>query len=235
MSTDEKNSIDFWPGYVDAMVNILLNLLFLAGIFTIGLVMFNAQSVLNKVQESLIKKEQKKIEKPIEEENKSVELPKVKPLIIPKIEKVVEKPKEETKIEEVVKEFRFKRKIGTATTSVVDNNSFQKIVYQKIGAKILASYEFALGEQNWTKEITLSQEVINTLQNGSMLVVMTDIDNPRLAKEAYTRIISLRTILMQKYQLAKTPEIRIIEHGLLGDESLLERNVFLVNLPNENK
>ena len=95
MSTNEKKSIDFWPGYVDAMVNILLNLLFLAGIFTIGLVMFNAQSVLNKVQETLIKKQQEKIKKPIEEE--TVELQKVKPLIIPKIEKIVLKPKEEIK------------------------------------------------------------------------------------------------------------------------------------------
>lgn len=231
MSTNEKNSIDFWPGYVDAMVNILLNLLFLAGIFTIGLVMFNAQSVLNKVQESLIKKEQRKIEEPVEEVNQLVELPKIKPIVIPK----VEKPKEEIKMEEIVKEFRFKRKVTANTISGVDTSSFQKLINQKLGVKILSSFEFGVAEQTWTKNITLSQDVINSLQNGSMLVVMTDVNNPRLAKEAYTRIISLKTILTQKYQLTKVPEIRIIEHGLLGDENLLERNVFLVNLPNENK
>lgn len=37
-----REEINFWPGYVDALINVVLNLLFLVGIFLVGLVSFNS-------------------------------------------------------------------------------------------------------------------------------------------------------------------------------------------------
>ncbi len=37
-----REEINFWPGYVDALINVVLNLLFLVGIFIVGLVSFNS-------------------------------------------------------------------------------------------------------------------------------------------------------------------------------------------------
>ena len=37
-----REDINFWPGYVDALINVVLNLLFLVGIFIVGLVSFNS-------------------------------------------------------------------------------------------------------------------------------------------------------------------------------------------------
>ena len=34
---------NYWPGYVDALTNVVLNLLFLIGVFTIGLVSLNME------------------------------------------------------------------------------------------------------------------------------------------------------------------------------------------------
>ncbi len=45
MSRKKKDKeINFWPAYVDALINVVLNLLFLVGVFTIGLVVLNGEA-----------------------------------------------------------------------------------------------------------------------------------------------------------------------------------------------
>lgn len=46
MSAMLKEETNYWPGYVDALINVLLNLLFLVGIFTVGLVTLNAEVLI---------------------------------------------------------------------------------------------------------------------------------------------------------------------------------------------
>ena len=41
----EKEEQNFWPGYLDALINVMLNLLFLVAIFAMGLVSLNLQSM----------------------------------------------------------------------------------------------------------------------------------------------------------------------------------------------
>jgi len=41
-----REEINFWPAYVDALINVVLNLLFLVGVFTIGLVSLNGEAFL---------------------------------------------------------------------------------------------------------------------------------------------------------------------------------------------
>lgn len=45
LSHDASEEINFWPAYVDALINVVLNLLFLVGVFTIGLVSLNEQAL----------------------------------------------------------------------------------------------------------------------------------------------------------------------------------------------
>lgn len=42
---DEAEEQNFWPGYLDALINVMLNLLFLVAIFAMGLVSLNLQSM----------------------------------------------------------------------------------------------------------------------------------------------------------------------------------------------
>lgn len=45
MSHGDAGDVNYWPAYVDALINVVLNLLFLVGVFTIGLVSLNAQAL----------------------------------------------------------------------------------------------------------------------------------------------------------------------------------------------
>jgi hypothetical protein len=48
MNKSLSDGVNFWPGYVDALVNVVLNLLFLVGIFTIGLVALSMDAVFTQ-------------------------------------------------------------------------------------------------------------------------------------------------------------------------------------------
>lgn len=52
MSSKRKNleAVSFWPGYVDALVNVVLNILFLVGLLAVGLVTINFQALGNSKQ-----------------------------------------------------------------------------------------------------------------------------------------------------------------------------------------
>lgn len=52
MSSGAREEINFWPGYVDALINVLLNLLFLVGVFTVGLVVLNMQAAMIQKEEA---------------------------------------------------------------------------------------------------------------------------------------------------------------------------------------
>lgn len=55
MSASAREEINFWPGYVDALINVVLNLLFLVGVFTVGLVVLNLQVAM--VQREMARQE----------------------------------------------------------------------------------------------------------------------------------------------------------------------------------
>jgi hypothetical protein len=50
MMQKNANVQNFWPGYLDALINVMLNLLFLVAIFGMGLVSINLQSLAQKTQ-----------------------------------------------------------------------------------------------------------------------------------------------------------------------------------------
>ena len=52
-----REEINFWPAYVDALINVVLNLLFLVGVFTIGLVSLNGEAFLAEQRANQIKLE----------------------------------------------------------------------------------------------------------------------------------------------------------------------------------
>ena len=46
----EPQEQNYWPGYLDALINVMLNLLFLVAIFAIGLVLLNLESFTRQNQ-----------------------------------------------------------------------------------------------------------------------------------------------------------------------------------------
>jgi hypothetical protein len=215
---DETN---YWPGYVDALINVVLNLLFLTSVFAVGFVSLNADlfAAAQKVAEAkareimalrdglvlqdhdtpLRARASARTLALIQAPNKSVQLA---PSLAPA-------PTREPQV--LVHELRFLSSPSESVTRLgvaTDNASLDGSISVELGQQRLKRVmEYAeklvdlhvLGKvvfEHQQFELPRSQ-VLPVLDasdpaDGWTLLVMTDKDNPRLMREAFERLTSVR-------------------------------------------
>lgn len=196
MSQPAHEQINYWPGYVDALVNVVLNLLFLVGVFTIGLVALNMEAIFT--QEKMMRL---KIENLFEGELNLERQQKALALLAERPNKPIQKSVVSTPMTpDVVHEVHIKAPTESAQTK---NNSStytseQIALSLSGGTDVLAQFTFEKDQFDWSESNPIASQFS---QDGKahkiLLLIITDTTNPRLAHEAYTRLVSVRSALLR--------------------------------------
>lgn len=229
MSKAAREEVNFWPGYVDALVNVVLNLLFLVGVFTIGLVSLNMEVVLAEQKLARLKVEHM-LEKDLSAESKKRALA--------LLDKLTPKPRAQPEvathaqpeIREVI--LRASHDTPTPQTAAPQQTPAQLALTASGGKRVLAQFTFHKDQFALSgNEHALSTLAENNASDKILLMVITDTTNPRLAQEAFSRLVSTRTALLQNGMDAKNISLRVIPSSqITAHPAEIEHTVFAVQL-----
>lgn len=239
----KDKEINFWPAYVDALINVVLNLLFLVGVFTIGLVVLNGEAFNQEKKIAELKvREMQATEQPPQSVRGTYGVLQAIP-VIAKISAlplaIPEKKVEREKIQ--ITEIRITNLRATAGTSIATgarSEGFQPeekglgIAQSMTAGKVLMRIDFEINQYATPKSFSPSAEM--TLPNNKFLLLcIADAKNQRMAREAFARLMAVRTSLTQAGVDAAQIAIQV---ALPTDESNLptniDRSVFVIDLQN---
>lgn len=219
--------INYWPGYVDALMNVVINLLFLVALLTVGVLMTNWEAI--ELQKTRV---QGYVQKLLHEERGQYRQEKARqlmraPLHLPPEPQVLDLPKLE------IKEFRIYRQdvvlqndsdltrkpAQPQTTkpqpiAVPSKPLVEQMAQQQTNGRIAASFTFAPEQFELPSDMPWPTAIGADTSAHWTLVVITDPSNPRLAREAFARLISVRHRMVQngipqasiKLRIAPTPD-----------------------------
>lgn len=208
MSKAAREEVNYWPGYVDALVNVVLNLLFLVGVFTIGLVSLNMEAMLAQQKLARLKVEHM-LEKDLSAENKKRALALLDKLTLkPKAPPVVETP-----VQPEIHEVYLKASNDTPIPKAVAPQQVPTQIALALsgGKHVLAQFHFQKDQFVLTgNEHTLSKLSEDNPSDSILLLIITDTTNPRLAQEAFSRLVSVRAAMVRHGLEAKNISLRVI-------------------------
>jgi hypothetical protein len=227
MSKAAREEVNYWPGYVDALVNVVLNLLFLVGVFTIGLVSLNMEAVLAQQKLARLKVEHM-LEKELSAENKKRALA--------LLDKLTAKPRPqpETYVQPEIREIVLKASHDTPApqTTAPQQTPAQLALMASGGKRVLAQFAFHKDQFTFTD----SKQALPKLSEDNatdkiLLMVITDTTNPRLAQEAFSRLVSTRTAMLHNGMDAKNISLRVIPSSQVATHPAeIDYTVFAVQL-----
>jgi hypothetical protein len=247
MSRKKKDKeINFWPAYVDALINVVLNLLFLVGVFTIGLVVLNGEAFNQEKKIAELKVRTMQLnEEPISDLGGALDILKATPVMakIPPLpplgsEKKVQRERLEI-IEIRVSNPRTLARTDTATdTRNEDIRAEEKAkgIAQSIApGKVVMRIDFDINQYTTPKNFSPSAEIVAALKNKYLLLCIADPNNQRMSREAFARLMSIRISLTQVG--VDTSQIAIQVALPAGDSPLpsnIDRSVFVIDLLNQS-
>lgn len=247
MSSILKEETNYWPGYVDALINVLLNLLFLVGIFTVGLVTLNAQALIAQRKAAELRKNE------LLQGSTGPERQLKARALLQTLPTPPERPQQAHGAEPgglyPIKEIRIKRVAASAGSADMPAreqelrhrgltlSAAQQAQEQAQGARavrepVLARFEFGINEYalaSGTPVPVALAGVLEQSEHSLVLLVETDPDNPRLAREAFARLMAVRDSLIQGGWKAHRLQIRIVAPASgAGADSRIDRSVLAV-------
>lgn len=202
--------INYWPGYVDALMNVVINLLFLVALLTAGILITNWEAI--ELQKTRV---QNYVQKLLHEEHGQYRQEKARQLMMRGPLSLPTEPQESDLPKLEIKELRIHRQDfvlqndGDPARSAEQAqakrskpfapNKFQieQMAQQQAGGRIAASISFPPEQFElplnaiWPAAIS-----VDTSPNWT-LIVITEPANPRLAREAFARLISVRNRMVQ--------------------------------------
>lgn len=222
MSSGMREEINFWPGYVDALINVLLNLLFLVGIFTVGLVVLNMQAAMIEKEQARQKvREMLEGSSPQEQQRKAkAMLEKLQPPVPP-----ASPPQTaEAQAQEVQsKEIRVRRKpvapIAEATpaeTSAAARPASlppptpEELVARLTGGRVLGHVQFGVDQFTLSDATLLPAGARADTSQSLLLVVLSEPTNPRLGREAFSRLMAVRQQLLLTGYTAQQIQVKVL-------------------------
>lgn len=235
MSSGAREEINFWPGYVDALINVLLNLLFLVGVFTVGLVVLNMQAAMIQKEEA-----KQEIREALQGTQSAQQKKKVKELLDKlKPAPTVEEPPQAAE-ELTSKEIRIKRRqAGDAvqpsdaqtpqTASIGRLPSPQEVIEQITKGRVVGRVPFGMDQFTLPDPAVLPANVLGDTTQNLQLVVLSEPSNPRLAREAFSRLVAVRNGLTGAGFATKQLQIKVLarpEAAVVPAD--VELSVFLV-------
>lgn len=223
MTQDESGEINYWPAYVDALINVVLNLLFLVGVFTIGLVSLNQQALfaeqeankrkLETLQETRSQQERQNM---VKEMLRALPTPPPPPpLPVTPVAPVVPKF-EQPQITEIKLKAAPKAQGGTdiEIAKAASNTSITS-VEQYVSSTLAAGGElsrisFEINQYAKPPEWVWPNEVKpRVTQRVWSLYVLADPSNVRLSREAFERLMFVRSTLLKAGALPENVQMKV--------------------------
>jgi hypothetical protein len=239
VSQNKFDEVNYWPAYVDALINVVLNLLFLVGVFTIGLVALNAEALFTEQKATKLKvdammaahsdRERQKLAEQLWRTLKSAPKPKndIEPVIV-----AAETPR--ISIKEIhLKSETVNFKKDTTTPVVTQPTTSQQTVAQLIASLVqngvMTRIEFEINQYTLPADWVLPKSIDIASDKKWVLYVVSDPTNARLAREAFARLVSVRSALIKagaqanqiQLQVKPPPEITTVLPEI-------ERTVFVI-------
>lgn len=272
MSASAREEINFWPGYVDALINVVLNLLFLVGVFTVGLVVLNMQAAM--VQREMARQE---IRQMIEDSAPADQVRQLRaleeslrpltrgpdPVMAPPAagmasdavpnattdgraapatppttgsvppmppadpaQPVLEDPlATDMTVQQLMalpgKEIRIKRKASAVDGAAPEPSAAEaagavpvmtpeQSVAQWLAARVLAWVPFGVDQFTLSDASALPASVLEDKTQNLQLVVFSEPTNPRMAREAFSRVLAVRNGLVQSGYPIGQIQIRVL-------------------------
>ena len=242
---------NYWPGYVDALTNVVLNLLFLIGVFTIGLVSLNTE-VMNAQKkiaelESMTVVAVAQIAAPLPELRKSE---KAKPVGTPAAQQRAEPATAEIpfdRSERRIVELRFYATLsaparqaglpaialrGSEVAALPAAESPEAYVKRLVSGQLLGKLSFEPQQFVWPQAASLPELTPGASDDSWLLLMLADKENPRLLREAFSRLNSVRAAYLRAGVNGSKLRIQIdaIPLALRSDEGL-DNTVWIVKRP----
>jgi hypothetical protein len=246
MTQDESGEINYWPAYVDALINVVLNLLFLVGVFTIGLVSLNQQALfaeqeankrkLEALQETRSQQERQNM---VKEMLRALPTPPPPPPPLPATPVTPVAPKvEQPQITEIKLKATPKIQGGTdleiaklsAHTALT---SPEQYVSTLAAGGELSRISFEINQYAKPSEWVWPNEIkTRATQKVWSLFVLADPSNARLSREAFERLMFVRATLIKAGALPENVQMKVTP----PPESValppgVERTVWVVERP----
>lgn len=244
MTHDESSEINYWPAYVDALINVVLNLLFLVGVFTIGLVSLNQQALfaeqeankrkLEVLQETRSQQERQNL---VKEMLRALPTPPPSPVPATPVTQVAIKF-EQPQITEIKLKATPKAQGGTdieiaKSASNTTLTSIEQHVATLAAGGELSRINFEINQYAKPSDWGWPNEVkTRATQKAWSLYVLTDPSNIRLSREAFERLMFVRTALIKAGALPENVQMKVT----LPPDSValpigVERTVWVVERP----
>lgn len=242
MSHDASKEINYWPAYVDALINVVLNLLFLVGVFTIALVSLNAQALFaeqeaNKRKLAALDAARTQRERQQIASQMLLSLP-IEPMT--PFSRPTEKELQQRTEQPHISEIRLKAEM-TRNQQVEERNStgeIQKTSYTSLEQFIatlanggeIKKFEFNINQYDqptdWSGFIDIKDRIT---QKAWFLLVISDPSNPRLGREAYARLVSVRAALLKVGVAAANIQLKVTDApSAIALPEGIERTVWVI-------
>lgn len=250
MSSPVREEINFWPGYVDALINVLLNLLFLVGIFTVGLLVLNAevaivqkeaarQKISQVLSSSPVSERQKKVQQMLNELPPPVQAMPAQALPVPVQQ---EQATVASEAPGLTREIRIRRRVqlnestresaAESKQAVVQDDAPELALGRLTGGKVAAKLVFELDQFAPAPQTVLPADIRADSDRQWLLVVLSEPDNPRLAREAFARLMSVRNLMLQSGIAARQIQIKVRPRPATAAwPADVEQTVFIVAVP----
>jgi hypothetical protein len=246
MSRKKKDKeINFWPAYVDALINVVLNLLFLVGVFTIGLVVLNGEAFNQEKKMAELKVRAMQLsEEPIPDVSAALGILNAIPVIAkiaPLPFSASDKKAQRERLE--ITEIRVSnpRTLASAETGTdTKNEAIQaeekaKVIAQSIApGKVVMRIDFDINQYTTPKNFSPAAEIVVAQKNKYLLLCIADPNNQRMAREAFARLMAIRVSLTQAGLDGSQMAIQVAQPT--GDSPLpanIDRSVFVIDLQNQ--
>ena len=236
MSHHKMGEINYWPAYVDALINVVLNLLFLVGVFTIGLVTLNAEALIaekaaaKRKIESILAASSSKDRYQLATELLKTLPPQssvrqvneqIAPIDTPRIKEIYLKADVDVKSKNDAAD-------ATAAASTNTQTSQQLIAALTQGATTLR-VEFDINQYTLPPDWRLPAELDISPQKKWSLYVISDPANPRLSREAFARLVVVRSALIKAGARADQVQLQVVASPQpIQSIPALERTVLIV-------
>lgn len=242
MSHDASKEINYWPAYVDALINVVLNLLFLVGVFTIALVSLNAQALFAEQEANRRKlaaldaaRTQRERQQMVSQMLLSLPAESIAPDSRPK-EKETQPKIEQPRISEIrlraeiTRDRQMEERQPTVENEKTAFTSVEQFIATLSNGGEIKRIEFNINQYDqpidWSGLTDLKDRVT---QKVWFLLVISDPRNPRLGREAFARLVSVRAALLKAGVASSNIQLKVTDApSVIALPEGIERTVWVI-------
>jgi len=233
MNYKKLKDVNYWPGYVDALITVVLNLLLIVGMFVVGLVTINAEAIFSGQKAAKIRAENLSNEYSIENQIKASRA------LVRSIQKhnlIAEEvaPQAPQTLEIYFKNTNKNKETLTEAPSLqktLPSDTPENIAHLTVKTSIMGKISFDINQFAFddAKNYQLLDQIKSSPSSNKLLLfVIADPANKRGAREAFSRLVSTRNAFISHGVAPQNIAIRIMPAPeLTALPADLDRNIFV--------